>query len=140
MEKKFFEPHAEIVWEEDVKAVRVVWKKLFMTLTRFQEICQTAFEILQSEKGAIWIADQYRSEGVFNKEIQDFMMNDLAVIAHQNGLRMVLTILPMKSALSAMSVKRWSAGLKEKREFMNEQFSSLEDCKEWVLHVNAYHE
>jgi len=135
MEK--FEPHAEITWLGDVSAVRVKWNKLFMSLERFQEICVAAFGVLRENNGAIWIADQHDSEGVFSKEIQDFILNELSEIAQANKLEMVLTILPKNSGLSTMSVKRWTSGVRDKNEFISEQFENLEDCKEWIHHVHT---
>ena len=131
-----FEPNAEIQWEHDVKAVRVLWKKLYMDLEKFQEICVAAFEVLQNNSGTIWIADQYNSEGAFKPEIQNFIVNELADIAKKNGLSMVLTILPKNPGLSSMSAKKWSKEVKQRGEFINEQFATLGECKEWIETVN----
>ncbi|NQZ79175.1 MAG: hypothetical protein HRT61_24105 [Ekhidna sp.] len=103
-----------------------------MTLEKFREICEAAFKVLQEHKGTLWIADQYESKGVFTSEIQEFIINELADIARDNGLTKVLTVLPKHSGLSAMSAKRWSEEVREKGEFVNEQFKTLADCKEWI--------
>ena len=127
-----FEENAEITWEADVNAVRVIWKNLFMNLDRFKEICDVAFKVLLENKGDVWIADQYLSEGVFNNEIQRFILNELSQAGQENGVQMVLTVLPKNSGLSTISVKRWSSGIKDQKDFINEQFETLEECKKWI--------
>lgn len=103
-----------------------------MNLDRFKEICDVAFKVLLENKGDVWIADQYLSEGVFNNEIQRFILNELSQAGQENGVQMVLTVLPKNSGLSTISVKRWSSGIKDQKDFINEQFETLEECKKWI--------
>ena len=132
-----FEDNADVFWESDVDAVRVVWKNLFMSIGRFREVCKAAFEELHKNGGEIWIADQRSSQGVFSHEIQQYILNELSVEAREKGVSMVLTVLPKNSGLSKISAKRWSSGIKTQNEFINEQFESLEECKRWIQHVKA---
>ena len=132
MLQKDLNPHAKIYWLSDVKAIRVEWLKLFMSLEEFQIICGEAIKILNEFKGKIWIADQYNSEGVFSQEIQNFIIGDLENAAKAAGIEKVLTVTPNNLGLSSMSVKKWSSNVEKKGNFVTGTFETLESCKEWI--------
>ncbi len=128
-----FEPHAVVTWLEDVKAIHIEWKKLYMPLERFQEICVTAIGILSEKGGSIWIADQYESEGVFNKQIKEVISGDLHAMAKHAGITKVLTVMPKQVGLSSLNVKSWIRDVNKKEGIATVEFDTLEACKQWIL-------
>lgn len=128
-----FTPHATVSWLEDLKAVRVEWLQLYMSLERFQEICRAALQLLKAHGGSIWVADQHKSIGTFDKNIHDFIVDKLGPIAEQNGITFIAVVMPKEAGLSSLSTKRWNKNTEEKGSIPTGQFETLEDCKKWFL-------
>lgn len=128
-----FEPHAIVTWLDDVQAIHIEWKKLYMSLERFQEICVSAIGILSEHQGDTWIADQYESEGVFSKTIKDVISGDLHAMAKHAGITKVLTIMPQEVGLSSLNTKSWIRDVNKKEGIATVEFPTLETCKEWIL-------
>ncbi len=127
-----FDPHAEIIWLEDYQAVHVKWKRLYMSLERFNEICSKAMEILSEHNAVNWIADQYESEGAFNKEIHDTINGELYVQAQKVGIKRVMGVLPREAGLSSLSTKRWVNNVAGREDMSMDSFATLEDCLAWL--------
>lgn len=127
-----FDPHAEITWLEDYQAVHVKWKRLYMSLERFHEICIKAMSILIEHNGVNWIADQYESEGAFNKEIQETMNGEMYVQAQKAGIKLIMVILPKAAGLSSLSTKRWVKSTSEREDMSVDSFATLEECLAWL--------
>ena len=133
MEAFDYSPHAEVVWENDLKSIRVKWKKLHMTMSQFEEIAGKAFEVMKQHNGYIWIADMYESEGVFPKDIMDYISAESTTEASKSlGLKWALTIMPKKSGLASLSTKSWNKSVDELNIFVVEQFQDFETCQEWI--------
>lgn len=127
-----FDPYAEVSWLENYQAIHVQWRNLYMSLDQFRVICQQAAQILTENKASIWIANQYESEGVFNKEIQEFIELDLYEAAQQIGIKSILTVMPKEAGLSSLSTKRWVNKAVSRDDFFTETFATLDDCFAWI--------
>ncbi|MGH1339300.1 MAG: hypothetical protein ACRBFS_24490 [Aureispira sp.] len=129
---KNFEPHATILWEEELNAVHIEWKKLYMPLERFVEICNAAVEVVIEKKATVWLGNQYNSEGVFNKEIKEAIAEG-AEPMKQIGVNKLLTIMPKTMGLSSLNTKSWINGIKGNDGLDMAEFATLEECREWIL-------
>lgn len=127
-----FDSYATVTWLEEVKAIHIQWKNLYMSLEKFQEICMKAIEILSENKGKIWIADQYESEGVFNTQIKAIISGDLHAMAKHAGITMVLTVMPKEVGLSSLNTKSWMREASKKEGIALMEFPTLEICKQWI--------
>ncbi len=140
MKSADFLPYATIQWMEDIPALRVKWMKQHMKLSEFEEIIECAWGVLKEHDGFIWISDMSDSQGVFPKEIIDFIADD-AIAAKSNaaGVRWALTVMPKAAGLASMSTKSWNKEVKKKENFVVEQFSDWETCVKWIemQHVEA---
>jgi hypothetical protein len=133
MKQAKFSPYAEIFWLEDINAVQIKWNKLHMSLDKFKEITDKVLQMISINKSSIWIADQYDSEGALNKKIIEFITNELVGDAVENyGVKLVLTIMPKQVGLSSLSAKRWMGEVQKMEAFTMANFTTLDDCKEWV--------
>jgi len=133
MEKYDFSPYAEVTWESEIKAIRVKWNKLHLKMSDFEEIVGKAFEVMKQNNGYIWIADMYDSEGVFPKEVVDYISADSTTEASRSlGLKWALTIMPKKSGLSSLSTKAWNKSVEELDVFVVEQFPDFDTCEKWI--------
>ena len=129
-----YKPNAEIIWLEDVKAIQVRWLKLHMKMELFQEIAGKAFEVMSKNNGSIWIADMYDSQGVFPKDIMEYISADETTQASISiGLKWALTVMPKASGLASLSTKSWNKSVDDLNAFVVEQFPDLDTCKEWIL-------
>lgn len=127
-----FDSYATVTWLDDVQAIHIQWKNLYMSLEKFQEICVAAIGMLTEKKGKIWIADQYDSEGVFNTQIKAIISGDLHAMAKHAGITMVLTVMPKEVGLSSLNTKSWMRDVSKKEGIALMEFPTLEICKEWI--------
>lgn len=128
-----FEPHATIEWQEELNAVHIKWKNLYMPIERFLQICGVAVEMVLEKQATVWLADQSESEGVFSKQIKDAIANGGEGM-RQLGITQLLTILPQEAGLSSLNTRSWVKGIKrEKTELVVLEFPTLEVCKTWIL-------
>ena len=133
MKEAKFSIYAEISWVEEINAIQVKWNKLHMTLDKFKEITDTALRMILMKRSSIWIANQYDSEGVFSREVVEYISNELVGVAVWNyGVKLVLTIMPKQVGLSSLSTKHWIGQVQRKEAFTMAEFANLEDCRKWV--------
>ncbi|MEM6831570.1 MAG: hypothetical protein AAGA66_15770 [Bacteroidota bacterium] len=125
-------PYAKIHWLEDVKAVRVELFDLFMSLDDFINVMNHVLEFIKEYKSEIWIADSYNSEGVFSKEIQEYISNELIATGVSIGVKKVLTVMPKSYGLANMTTKNWQARVRKANAFVMEEFPDIETCKRWI--------
>lgn len=105
-----------------------------MKMSKFEEIAAKAFEIMLQNKGSIWVSDMYQSEGVFPKEIVDYISADSTTEASKAvGLKWALTIMPKTLGLESISTKSWNKNVQELGAFVVEQFQDWDTCKKWIL-------
>ena len=128
-----FLPYAKVYWYQELSAVRVSWLKLHMSLEEFQKIANYAFDVMQKNKGYIWIADMYESKGVFSPDVVAYISDEKTTAASaQAGLRWALTIKPKELGLASMSTKKWNQDVRDKTQFIMEDFADLESCMDWL--------
>ena len=132
-----FENYANIYWIEDYKAVRVEWYNLYMQLEKFQEIYHAGIDLLLDKKGTVWIADQYQSKGVFSKDVQTYIVSQLAPEHIPKGLDTLITIEPKALGFSTHSMKKWTKEVEQSGPFTTGKFPTLEDCEAWLQERKA---
>jgi hypothetical protein len=133
MEKIDFSPYAEIFWLEDINAIRVKWTKMYLSLDKFKASTDAVLEIITKTKSCIWIVDQFDSKGAFNKEVLDFITNELVATAvGEYGVKYVLTVMPSQSGMSLLSAKRWMGEVQKMDAFTMGNFGTLESCTDWI--------
>lgn len=133
MKKAEFPPYAKIEWLDNLTALRVKWLEQHMKLSEFEEIIECAWSIMKDNKGYIWVSDMSDSEGVFPRDIMDFIADDdVAAKSNEAGLRWALTVMPKAAGLESMSTKSWNREVKKKDTFVVEQFPDWDSCKKWI--------
>lgn len=128
-----FSPNAIVTWEEEVQAVRLRWKRLFLQLSEFEKISYAALDIISENNGKIWIADMFDSEGAFPQDVQQFIAETLISDGISRGLNMLLTVVPNQSGLASLSMKKWSNEVSNSNGFITAQFQTFENCSSWIL-------
>jgi len=129
--KAKFPPHANVYWIEEINAVRVEWDKIFSSLDQFIEICDFVIAELQKQKGNVWIVDTFSGNGVFSKEVQEYIQNTLVSRAINSNINHVLTIVPQKIGLSSLSNKHWQKPVSN-AGFVTGDFPDYDSCKKWL--------
>ena len=133
MEKIDFSPYAEIFWLEDINAIRVKWTKLALSLDKFKASTDAVLELITKTKSCIWIVDKFDSKGAFNKEILDFITNELvAVAAGEYGVKFVLTVMPNQFGMSSISARRWMGKVQRMDALTLGNFGTLGSCNKWI--------
>jgi len=129
-----FPPYVELFWLEDINVVQLKWTGLYLSLDKFKEVANAAKKMLSVHNSSIWIADQYDSKGAFNKEVLDYIANELVedVVANYE-VKLVLTIMPKDKGISSLSAKRWVGDVQEMGVFKMATFPTIEACKKWII-------
>ena len=133
MKETDFSSYAEIFWLEDINAIRVKWSRMFLSLDKFKACTDAVLEKIGETKSCIWIVDQHDSKGAFNKEVLDFITNELVAVAvGEYGVKFVLTVMPNQAGMSSLSAKRWMGEVQKLDALTLGNFGSLESCTDWI--------
>src|SRR4051794_18891434 len=98
----FQQSYAEISWDEASKAVMLVWKE-FASLEKYQLVLNKVLELLEQKKGYKFLTDS-RNMMAFNKEVEEWIMQDWVPRAKAANLKVIAYIVP-KSAIARVSLK-----------------------------------
>lgn len=127
-----FENHANLFYSEEMKAIRVEWKKLYMSKDKWLEIINRAIELGREHDVSIWIADLYESEGMFSNDVIEYWTSNGIDLIKNNGFRYVLTVNPKKIGLTSISDKTWKKPVSEKNAFQLFEFPDMKGVKQWI--------
>lgn len=121
-----------VAWNEEAKAIIDTWTSYSITLEDFREaVLVKGLNHAKANGGVAWIVDSTKAEGVFSKEIQDFIGTDIFPAFSQNGIKYFLTITSQVDALSRMTVKKYSAKTGPNNLQLGE-FNSVDDAIMWL--------
>ncbi len=98
----------EVKWLPEVGAIVDKWKSYSVTLQEFQTaILDKGLNYAKFWNGSAWIADSSDANGVFSKDIQDFINSEVFPAFSKSGIKYFVTVKP-KNALTSLTVKKYA--------------------------------
>jgi hypothetical protein len=122
----------DVYWRSDVKAIVDSWTSYFVSLDEFKDaVVLKGLNHARQHGGIAWIVDSSKANGVFSREIQDFIGSDVFPAFSQIGIKYFMTINSSASALTKMTVKTYSAKTGP-HGLQLVEMNSVDDCVEWL--------
>lgn len=122
----FQQPYVEIGWDEANQAVMLVWKG-FASLEKHQLVLNKVLELLEQKKGYKFLTDS-RNMGAFNKEVEEWIMQDWLPRAKAAHLKVLAYIVP-KSAIARVSLR----GMEGRTGIQSvAHFDNIEEAQSWL--------
>jgi len=101
-----------IEWDDQVKTTIDTWSNYGITVAQFRNaILEKGVANARLHGGRAWIMDASKVQGAFPQEIQDLIAKEVFKTFASIGIKYFITIKSAGSAITNMSIKRYTAHL-----------------------------